>query len=99
MPTVNELVPLRQVGGEAAVGRDVSAILLEGDRVRGVRHQARDVDEPRADLAPFVFGNAAPTVLAVMLPEQAPKVQRALSGPTPVNFIVDDFAWAQPPFA
>ena len=62
---------VREAGGEAEAGRDVCAILLEGDRVRGVRHHARGADDPREDLAPFVFGNAAPTVLAAMLPEQA----------------------------
>src|SRR5580704_9298705 len=61
---------VREAGGEAEAGRDVRAILLEGDRVRGVRHHARDVDDPREDFAPLVFGNAAPTVLAAMLPEQ-----------------------------
>jgi phytoene dehydrogenase-like protein len=62
---------VREAGGKAEAGRDVSAILLEGDRVRGVRHHARGADDPREDLAPVVFGNAAPTVLAAMLPEQA----------------------------
>jgi all-trans-retinol 13,14-reductase len=61
---------VRAAGGEAEVGRDVRAILLAGDRVRGVRHFVRGTDDPREDLAPVVFGNAAPTVLAAMLPEQ-----------------------------
>jgi all-trans-retinol 13,14-reductase len=61
---------VREAGGEAETGRDVRAILLEGDRVRGVRHHARGADDPREDLAPLVFGNAAPTALAAMLPEQ-----------------------------
>ena len=50
--------------------REVHAILLEGDRVRGVRHHARDAEDPQEDLAPVVFGNAAPSVLAAMLPER-----------------------------
>jgi all-trans-retinol 13,14-reductase len=61
---------VREAGGEAEAGRDVCGILLEGDRVRGVRHHARGADDPREDFAPIVFGNAAPTVLAAMLPEQ-----------------------------
>ena len=60
---------VREAGGEVEAGRDASAILLNGDRVRGVRHHARGADDPREDLAPLVFGNAAPTVLAAMLPE------------------------------
>ena len=64
---------VREACGEAEVGRDVQAILLSDDRVRGVRHCARSAggaDDLREDLAPVVFGNAAPTVLAAMLPEQ-----------------------------
>jgi phytoene dehydrogenase-like protein len=61
---------VRAAGGEVEAGRDVRAILLEGDRVRGVRHHSRDASDPQEDLAPVVFGNAAPTVLAAMLPEQ-----------------------------
>ena len=69
---------VREAGGEAEAGRDVRAILLEGDRVHGVRHHARGADDPREDLAPVVFGNAAPTVLATMLPEQVrPKFNAA----------------------
>jgi phytoene dehydrogenase-like protein len=60
---------IREAGGEAEVGREVRAVLLDGGRVRGVRHLARGTDDPREDFAPVVFGNAAPTVLAAMLPE------------------------------
>jgi all-trans-retinol 13,14-reductase len=68
----NRLVAIvREAGGEAEAGRDVCAILLEGDQVRGVRHHAQGANNPREDFAPIVFGNAAPTVLAAMLPEQA----------------------------
>src|SRR5262249_46678266 len=56
-------------GGEAEAGREVEAILLNGDSVRGVRHRARNGEDARAELAPVVFGNAAPTVLAAMLPD------------------------------
>jgi phytoene dehydrogenase-like protein len=62
---------VREAGGEAEAGREVRAILLEGDSVRGVRHHARGADDPREELAPVVFGNAAPNVLAAMLPERA----------------------------
>lgn len=66
---------VREAGGEVEAARDVSAILLDGGRVRGVRHHLRgaggdqDAGDLQEDLAPVVFGNAAPTVLAAMLPE------------------------------
>ena len=62
---------VREAGGETEAGRDVRAILLEGDRARGVRHHARDGGDAREDFAPVVFGNPAPAVLAAMLPEPA----------------------------
>jgi all-trans-retinol 13,14-reductase len=60
---------IREAGGEVEAGREVETILLDGNRTRGVRHRARKTDEVREELAPIVFGNAAPTVLAAMLPE------------------------------
>ena len=62
---------VRETGGHVEAGRDVRTIMLEGDRVCGVRHHARGADDMREDLAPVVFGNAAPTALAAMLPEVA----------------------------
>jgi all-trans-retinol 13,14-reductase len=60
---------VRQAGGEAETGREAEAILLDGDRVRGLRHRATDGGDVRTELAPLLFGNAAPAVLATMLPE------------------------------
>jgi all-trans-retinol 13,14-reductase len=60
---------IRNSGGEAETGRAVEAILLDGDRARGVRHRARDGGDVREEFAPVLFGNAAPSVLATMLPE------------------------------
>ena len=62
---------MREAGGACEATRDASAILLEDDRVCGVRHQARDARDSQEDIAPIVFGNAAPSVLAAMLPERA----------------------------
>ena len=56
-------------GGELQANREADVILLEENRVRGVRHRARDGGDPREDFAPVVFGNAAPNVLGPMLPE------------------------------
>jgi all-trans-retinol 13,14-reductase len=71
---------VRAAGGEVEAARDVHAILLDGDRVRGVGHHARGAADPQEDFAPVVFGNAAPTVLAAMLPERARASFNALYG-------------------
>lgn len=60
---------VREAGGEVEAGRDVETILLDGDRARGVRHRGRPTGEVREELAPIVFGNAAPATLAAMLPD------------------------------
>jgi all-trans-retinol 13,14-reductase len=59
---------VRAAGGEVVAGREVDRIMLAGNRVRGVGHRAREGNDAREDLAPVVFGNAAPMVLAEMLP-------------------------------
>ena len=60
---------IRDAGGEVEAFREVESILLDGNRTRGVRHRARNTDDVREELAPVVFGNAAPAVLAMMLPD------------------------------
>ena len=60
---------VREAGGQVEAGREVETILLDGNRTRGVRHRAPKTDDVREELAPIVFGNAAPTVLAAMLPD------------------------------
>ncbi len=60
---------VREAGGEAESSRVVDAILLDGDRACGVRHATADGNDVREEFAPVVFGNAAPGVLAAMLPE------------------------------
>ena len=61
---------VRERGGEVEAAREVHAILLEGDRASGVHHHARGGGDPQLDLAPVIFGNAAPSMLAAMLPER-----------------------------
>jgi all-trans-retinol 13,14-reductase len=61
---------IRETGGEVECDREVDAILLNGDSVRGVGHRARGGTDAREEYAPVVFGNAAPSVLAVMLPDR-----------------------------
>jgi all-trans-retinol 13,14-reductase len=60
---------IREAGGEVEAGREVETILLEGNRTRGVRHRGRKTGDVGEDLASIIFGNAAPAVLATMLPE------------------------------
>jgi phytoene dehydrogenase-like protein len=58
-----------EANGVAEAGREADAILIEGGSVVGVGHRARSGGDQRIDYAPVVFGNAAPHVLAAMLPE------------------------------
>ena len=89
---------VREAGGEVEAGRDVRDILLEGNRARGVRHHARGADDPSARILR--------RSCSVMPPRRARRyaaragardVRCALPGPTTVDLIVDDLAWAQPP--
>jgi all-trans-retinol 13,14-reductase len=61
---------IKEAGGEIEAGREADGLTVEGGRVTGVHHIARDSKDPRTDRAPIVLGNAAPRVLAAMLPEQ-----------------------------
>ena len=59
---------VRAAGGELRANREADVILLDQNRVRGVCHRGPDGGDRREDFAPVVFGNAAPNVLAHMLP-------------------------------
>jgi all-trans-retinol 13,14-reductase len=59
---------VREAGGEVLADRDVETILLDDNRARGVRHRDRNTGDVKDELAPIVFGNAAPAVLSAMLP-------------------------------
>jgi len=61
---------IREAGGEVEAGREVESILLDGNCARGVRHRGRQTGDVSQELAPIVFGNAAPSVLAAMLPDE-----------------------------
>ncbi|HWQ95407.1 MAG TPA: NAD(P)/FAD-dependent oxidoreductase [Gammaproteobacteria bacterium] len=69
----NRLVKvIEEEGGSAEAGRTVTRILLdEQGRAMGVEHESRQGGDPRTDLAPVLFGNAAPNVLAEALPAEA----------------------------
>ncbi|WP_441232392.1 phytoene desaturase family protein [Bradyrhizobium sp. 1200_D9_N1_1] len=60
---------IRDAGGAVEAGREVETILVDGARARGVRHRATRADDVREELAPILLGNAAPSVLASMLPQ------------------------------
>ncbi len=58
-------------GGAVATSRRAVRILVEGGRAAGVEHvDAATGTDPRVARAPVVFGNAAPSHLSAMLPEE-----------------------------
>jgi phytoene dehydrogenase-like protein len=62
----------RQAGGEIILGRQVTDIRLDADgRPSGVIHAGRNGGEPAEARAPIIVANAAPAVLAAMLPAAA----------------------------
>jgi all-trans-retinol 13,14-reductase len=61
---------IKEAGGTLLAGREADALIVENGRIAGVGHHARDGSNRRVDRAPMVFGNAAPQVLAEMLPEE-----------------------------
>ncbi len=76
---------IREAGGELECGREADEILVADGKVSGVGHHSKRGGERRIDAARVVLGNAAPQVLASMLPEQrraaflAPYAGRSLS--------------------
>jgi phytoene dehydrogenase-like protein len=76
---------ITEAGGQLESGREADEILLDDGRVKGVGHHGRHGGDRRIDEARVVLGNAAPQVLASMLPEQrrrmflAPYAERSLS--------------------
>jgi phytoene dehydrogenase-like protein len=62
----------RQAGGEIVLGRQVTDIHLDTDgRPSGVIHAGRNGGEPTEARAPIIVANAAPAVIAAMLPAAA----------------------------
>jgi phytoene dehydrogenase-like protein len=60
---------IRAAGGEVMLRRTASAITLDGDgRINGLTHTAKDGGDPQTVAAARVIGNAAPEVLAALLP-------------------------------
>jgi phytoene dehydrogenase-like protein len=76
---------IREAGGILEPWRDADTILVEQGKIKGIGHHARGGGDRRLDVAPLVFGNAAPQVLAPMLPEDrraaflSPYAKRPLS--------------------
>jgi len=58
-----------QAGGALESGREADTLLIDSGSVVGVSHHVHNGDDRREDRAPLAFGNAAPQVLAEMLPE------------------------------
>jgi phytoene dehydrogenase-like protein len=76
---------ITEAGGELESGREADEILLADGKVSGVGHHSKGGGDRRIESARVVLGNAAPQVLASMLPEQqraaflAPYAGRGLS--------------------
>ena len=63
---------IEEEGGIAECGRQVTRIILdEQGRATGVEHENANGGELQTDIAPVLFGNAAPHVLAEALPTEA----------------------------
>jgi phytoene dehydrogenase-like protein len=61
---------IRDAGGELESGREADAILLRDGKVAGVGHHRNGGEDRRIDETRMVLGNAAPQVLAGMLPQE-----------------------------
>ena len=59
---------IKDADGELETGREANGLIIADGRVTGVRHVDRTGKDVQTDLAPIVLGNAAPQVLAAMLP-------------------------------
>jgi phytoene dehydrogenase-like protein len=76
---------IEAAGGELESGREADEILLTDGKVSGVGHHSKRGGDRRIDATHAVLGNAAPQVLASMLPERqcaaflAPYAGRSLS--------------------
>ncbi len=77
---------IKEAGGTLETRREVDTLLLENGRITGVgHHRTEGGSDGRLDRTTLVFGNAAPHVLADMLPAEtrtaflAPYAKRRLS--------------------
>jgi len=74
---------IRMAGGEVLLRRNVSALALDGDGGR-VTHTARDGGDPQTVEGRRIVGNAAPAILASLLPEaDAARLNDATASQTP----------------
>jgi phytoene dehydrogenase-like protein len=76
---------LREAAGEVETGRAVDSLLLDGERVAGVVHRNRAGGDAHVAYAPVVLGNAAPSVLAAMLPQTQREVFQAKYARKPLS--------------
>ncbi len=61
---------IKEAGGELESGREADEILLLGGKVAGVGHSSKGGGDRRVHETRMVLGNAAPQMLAAMLPEE-----------------------------
>jgi phytoene dehydrogenase-like protein len=60
---------INEAGGTLEAGREADRIVFADGRIVGVSHHARGGGDQRDDGAALIFGNAAPQLLAAMLPQ------------------------------
>ena len=61
---------IKDADGKLEMGREAIGLITADGRVTGVRHVDRTAKDVQSDLAPIILGNAAPQILAAMLPEK-----------------------------
>jgi all-trans-retinol 13,14-reductase len=89
---------IRDAGGKLETGREANELIVADGRVTGVRHVDRTGEDEETDLAPIVLGNAAPQLLAAMLPEKkSGRLPRPVRQAPVVDLAVDRVARAQSP--
>ncbi|MBB5045982.1 phytoene dehydrogenase-like protein [Rhodopseudomonas rhenobacensis] len=91
---------IKRAGSEVLIRRVVSAITMDGNgAVSGIVHTARDGSDPQSVDAAQVIGNAAPTALAAMLPEDAGArlIESYAAQPSSISLFALTLGLAKPP--
>lgn len=91
---------IMRAGGEVLLRRVAGAIALDGDGAAcGLTHTARDGSDPQRVEARCVIGNAAPAVLAELLPPQAAArlTARYAAQPRSISLFALTLGLSQPP--
>ena len=90
---------IREAGGTLETGREADGIALADGAIAGVSHHARGGADAREDAAPVIFGNAAPQLLAAMLPQdrRAAFLTAYAARPSSISLWTMSFGITRPP--